>query len=237
MNPKLQNLLVAIVLSLATPFLQARTVAWNNSPGDLIYQSNGTSYLDAGFSFEIGAFTFDAGFTAPTLANVGEWRSHWRTFDTAVLNTEWIPGSRFFTSSGSVQAGGVSSVTGATFTTGERGYLWIYNSTAINSQTEWGLFTSSSWTFPASAPTDPNDIYWTVNPPSNPPNFVFAANTAVIGGLNDVQASGSTGYTEPTTSYVLQTHLVQVPEPGSCLLVAIAGMIFQLRRRSKVGRR
>jgi hypothetical protein len=236
MKTKLRHLLLTAIFWMV-PLIEARTVAWNNSPSDPLFMQNGTMRLDAGFSFEIGAFTFDAGFTAPTLANVDQWRSHWRPFDSAQLGSEWIPGSGFFTSSGSVQAGGVSSVTGATFTTGERGYLWVYNSTAINSQTEWGLFTSSSWTFPASNPTDPNDIYWTVNPPSDPPNNVFAATTAVIGGLNGVQAAGSTGYTEPGSSYVLQTHLVQVPEPSSCLLVAIAGMIFQLRRRSKVGRR
>lgn len=231
-------LVLVAAFCLAAASASARTIAWSDSVNDLIYQSNGTSYLDAGFSFEIGAFTYDAGFTAPTLANVSQWRSHWRTFDSADLGSEWLPANRFFTSSGSVQAGGVSSVTGQTFTTGEQGFLWVYNNTSIQAGTQWGLFTSSLWTYPASNPSDPNDIYWSTDPLAHDPaNYVFSANSAVIGGLNNTQAAGSTGYTAPSGSFTLQTHTVPVPEPGSCLLVGLAGIVFQLRRRSKIGRR
>lgn len=233
------KLLVLVVAScLASTSASARTIAWSDSVDDNIYQANGTSFLSSSFSFEIGAFTYDAGFTAPTLANINQWRSHWRTFDSAELGSEWLPANRFFTSSGSVQAGGISSVTGLTFTTGEQGFLWVYNDTNIQAGTQWGLFTSSQWTFPASNPSDPNDIYWSTDPAAHDPsNFVFTANSAVIGGLNNTQASGSTGYTAPSGNFTLQTHTVPVPEPGSCLLVALAGIVFQLRRRSKVGRR
>lgn len=220
---------LALLLLMATPG-QARTVAWFSGIGDNFLKDDGVTPLDVpdtanpnsdpNFRFELGGFA--SGFT-PTLANLSLWESNWVAFDSAFYddglnNGGWnpTPGISNYTSSASTVAAGAglvtSSDTGNTFSVGQQAYLWTFNSKTISPTTEWALITNSAWLFPASDPLNPNALEWTLGD---------AGNAAVVG---EVSNSGS-----PDFISTLQTQTV--PEPGSALLIAMAGILLRLRRR------
>lgn len=211
--------------------MEARTISWYSSIFDELYDSSGV-YLDDSYTFDIGAFA--NGFV-PTSTNMDQWAANWKPFDRAVVGDGWNSGVRYFTGSASLQSNGTSdSGIGAyTFSAGEVAYLWVYNSQAVSSSSEWALVTNSSldgnsldnWTFPAYDPLNPNPVEWALAGATEP----------IYGGVNNVQGAGE--HTSSPSPFSLQTHAV--PEPGGAFLIAAAGLLALTRRmrRSILGTR
>ncbi|MBX7211275.1 MAG: PEP-CTERM sorting domain-containing protein [Verrucomicrobiaceae bacterium] len=204
---------LAALLLAWLPQAHARNINWSSGVGDIFLQADGVTAMDSSFGFELGGFT--TGFT-PTQANFSLWQSNWIVFDTANTGTaEWSPGVGYYSSTGmTVAAAGstvTSSITGATFTIGQQAYLWAFNTKTIGASTQWAMIANTAWTYPASDPFNPNDLLWDLQDP---------ANTAVAGATS-----------VDTVNFVATLQAQPVPEPGSALLVALAGVLIRLRRR------
>lgn len=205
------SLLMAIALPRAS---NATGISWSSAPLDNLLQADGITTMDGTFEFELGGFT--SGFT-PTAGNLSLWESNWIVFDTAtVANGGWSPTPPFpnYTSSATANAAApgfiTSSETGQTFTIGQQAYMWTFNTQTIGSGAEWSLITNTAWLYPANNPFS-FGLDWVLGDP---------ANTAVV---------GATSFDGGTFISTLQTQAV--PEPGSALLVAVAGVLIRLRRR------
>ncbi len=225
---KTQLKLAALAVLLLLPGgSSARTVAWYSAVGDS-FLTAGSADWDASLSFSLGAFS--SGFT-PTDANMSLWQSNWMTFDTATFaNGGWSSTPPFpnFTSSDETISAGVNLVrangdpagAGTTNLFGIDGspldqpvFIWAYNSQAFNPANEWALITNASWGFPASDLGNPNSVDFALSDPGT---------TAVFGNFNQ-QTVG------PDVNSTLQTQVV--PEPGTALLIAVAGILLRLKRR------
>lgn len=232
-------LLTCVALSafaVAVP-LRASTIFWGSDFNDLLFDSS-EQPLDGSFSFEIGSFA--AGFV-PTTSNINDWAANWKVFDRAFDPTPadpndgdpegWNTVDQFFVGTVEHTATGGSSSPDANpsdiFAQGEVVYLWVYNTKNREVGTEWALVTdgtntgdtSSDWVFPD--PADPSSVSY---------DWQLAdADLAIYGGLN-----GTTGGGQPFT---IQTSLVPVPEPGSMLLMGVAGLGLWLHRRRCSGHR
>lgn len=217
--------LCLLLLFLVQP-ATARTISWFNAEGDLLSTADGTSTLDASFTFEIGTF----GSFIPTDLNLGEWSTYWKVFDRAVSGDGYNPTTDYFTSSATLQSTGLSisntfsSI--STFGTGELAYLWVYNSLDLMPGSEWALVrdtsndSTSSWVMPTSDVGNPNSLDWDM----------FNADSAIVGQVNGFMGGGLYTPTSPPFGVAfLQT--AAVPEPGSALLLIAAGMLFGRRRR------
>ena len=212
--PKFVTIIICL-FAVVSP-LQGTIIEWSSGVGDEFFESDGVTLLDETFQFELGGF--QSGFT-PTLANLSLWESNWVSFDLAnFANNSWnpTPGISSYTESGSLVAAGPGLVsspeTGGTFSIGQQAYLWTYNTKAISNTTEWALLVNPTWTYPAASD------------PSGPPAVQFwslgdAGNTAVAGEVTPDLNNFST----------LQTQAV--PEPGSALMILIAGVVFRFRRK------
>ena len=215
---KTRTLIIALLLSLlSNATVQARAINWYSGIGDNFLTADGVTLMDSTFSFELGGF--GSGFT-PDQTNFSLWQTNWVVFDSATTaNGGWNPTpgiSNYGDQASTISAGGLlvnSSDTGNTFTIGQQAYIWTFNSKSLNSGSEWSLISSPSWTFPAadslSLPLD-----WQISDP----------------GIAAV--AGATSFDGGTFVSTLQTQAV--PEPGSALLIAVAGVLIRLRRR--VGR-
>ena len=226
-QPRFLGLLLALLLGAGFP-LQARTIEWGNAVGDTVVTSAGIA-LDDSFIFELGSF----GSFTPTEFNLDLWAANWKVFDRAVAPAleGWNSAAGFFSSAATMNAGGVSSesppLPPATFAEGEQAYIWVYNGMTIDALTEWALITNNAldgnitddWLFPAPGGKTDLPLEWRV---SN-------ATAVPFGGLNDEEGPGD--YTVDPGVFDLQTHAV--PEPASALLIGIAGLIFQFRRRHR----
>ena len=216
---KFGSITIACLLAMASP-LRGTMIEWSSGVGDEFYESDSLTLLDQSFQFELGGF--QSGFT-PTSANLSLWESNWVSFDLANFgNNGWnpTPGVSSYTDSGTLVTAGpglVSSAeTGGTFSIGQQAYLWTYNTKAITGTTEWALLVNPTWSFPvASDPSGPPAVqFWSLGD---------AGNTAVVGEVTPDLNNFST----------LQTQAV--PEPGSALMILVAGVVFRFRR--KIGQR
>ena len=209
------TLLTVLLLSLTSSLtVHARGINWASGIGDNFLTADGTTPMDGSFSFQLGGFT--TGFD-PASQPLSLWQSNWVVFDSAVSGDGWNPTvgiSNYGSLASTVSAGGslvTSSDTGNTFTIGQQAYIWTYNSKSLASGSEWSLITNAAWTFPAAdALALPLD--WYLSDPG----------TSAVG----VGATSTDGGTFVST---LQTQAV--PEPGSALLIAVAGVLIRLRRR------
>jgi|JI6StandDraft_1071083.scaffolds.fasta_scaffold00569_12 hypothetical protein len=214
---------------------RASTVFWG-SPFNSVLLTSNAQPLDGSFSFEMGTF----GSFVPTFQNVDLWSSNWKIIDRAFDPTPadpndgdpegWNVVDQFFVGTVVHDSLGHSDspYAGPTdvFAQGEKVYLWVFNDKANIPGTEWALVTNTGgtgdpareWEVP-----DPNDIMgshdWQLED----------ADTAIIGGLNDVQGDGFF-FSSPGT-FSLQTAVV--PEPGSALLLAASAFCFYTRRRRR----
>jgi hypothetical protein len=192
------------------------TINWGSSLNSKLYDSNNVKLGDA-FSFDIGSF----GSFLPDASNVNLWSANWHAFDSAAVGNGWNSSLGWIFSLATLKANSTSSesppLPAYTFFPSQKGYLWAYNSKTVSAGTEWALITANDWTFPT--PADPGyQLDWKLS----------TATTPIFGGLNNVQGPGAYSVSPPV--FDLQTH--QVPEPGSALLVAVAGlMVFSSRRR------
>ena len=215
-NKKFTLLGFALLLSLLPlSSSHARGISWSSGVGDNFLMSDGVTALDGSFQFELGGFT--TGFT-PTLANLSLWQTNWVVFDTAVNGDGWNPTigiSNYSSTALAVAAGGsniTSDQTGQTFTVGQQAYIWTYNTKTIGTGAEWSLIKNATWTYPAADPLNPNDLQWT---------------------LSDVGNTAVAGATSTDVNFVSTLQTQAVPEPGSALLIAVAGVVIRLRRRHR----
>lgn len=212
--------LLSAALLLAAPAAKGSGVGWGNSPFDALslYDSTG-ALLDDTFMFELGTF----GSFVPLINNIDQWEANWKLLDSAQApdTSGWNSAAQYFTSSFTFETDGtVQGLTGSSiFTTGEQAYLWV------RSGEEWALVTDNTvgvgpdniWQLPNPTDSLGQPLTWNLN----------SATTAVIGGVNGTQGAGE--YTaDPGASMRLQTHVV--PEPGTALLILIAGCVARLRR-------
>lgn len=210
------GLLLLILVSVPAA---ARTIDWGNSVGDALYDSAGAA-LDSSFVFELGSF----GSFVPTALNLEDWESNWKAFDRASTPSDWNAVAGFFSSSATMEDGGVSSeappLSPHVFAAGEQAYIWVFNTqTMAYGFTEWALLTDlDDWMFPAPGGKTDEPLEWRIS----------TADTLVYGGLADQQGPGD--YTVDPPSFAIQTHAV-VPEPTTGVLVLLAAGVAMWRRR------
>ena len=209
---------------------QADSIEWGGKAfGDPV-NSQG-SLLDTSYHFELGTF----GAFIPDESNIPLWRSNWKLLD----STGYNPVTKLFTDTATLTFNSGTSqwspsvadvpAPSATFAEGEQVYIWIYNNTAMDATTEWGVFTRT-------ASLDPKNANWVL--PSGPgnqtvfPQFMFTPdiNSSPFGGTPSTTGGGY--YVPPSGSFSYQTHSF-VPEPGSTLMLGLTGMLSVLRRRRK----
>jgi hypothetical protein len=215
--------LVAGFLTLVSPALQAGSINFYNVPGNTLLQQDGVTALDNAFKFEFG--TFDAGFT-PTTNNITDWMANWKPFARAEAPSinGWNSSISYFNKSGILQLSGQSDqgLSADVFAAGELAYLWVYNVFSITDGGQWALATNDS-----SDGNAAND--WLLPSPSEALPWEYPLSNAlnpVWGGLHNVQGGGN--FTAPLAAFTLQTHAV--PEPGSVLLVMLAGVAWRIKR-------
>ena len=230
--------LFALALTLVNSVeTHATDVSWGTEPLSTLLQSDGSA-LDSSFNFEIGYFSNIGGNPLtpfiPTSTNLGDWSTYWVPWD--VTNTtlgQYNPAIGYVTRTSTfngTSTSNVSSLYGQTYTIPDnaQGYLWVYDSKAVNPNSEWALITNlpsdlstdPDWRFPAASDAltpSPGTLDWRY----------YTAGTAILGGFSDTQGPGT--YTSSPTAFALQTSAV--PEPGSALLVMMTGFALQIVRR------
>lgn len=224
----LLTLLPMLVTWLSLSQLQARTISWSNLVGDDLFNSQGVA-LDASFTFEMGIFINDF---VPTSSNINDWNTNWQVFDAAVVGDGWNVGAQFFASTAEQLPSGLSNssfTTGGTFLLSSQAYLWVYHSKTVDFSSEWALVSDFSgvgniadrWVFPSPPTEDQVNLSMTWS--------LADAETALFGALHSGVSEGGGEVTNQPSSFSLQTY--QVPEPGSALLIASAGLLMLIRRR------
>lgn len=229
MKRTLRHLLLLLGLATLIPHAaSARTIIWGSAVGDTLIDSTGAP-LDGGFTFELG--TFGSGFV-PTQFNTTDWYTNWKVFDRSVTGTTWYPAlpDQFLASEATLNTDYTSSspFSSATFATGERAYIWVYDSQLSASTSEWALIsgsatgpaTDTAWFIPTPTTShDPDTLDWRFD----------TSSSLIYGGLNNAQGPGE--YTFAPGAFVLQTHAA--PEPGPALLCGLAFMLHLTRTRQR----
>ncbi len=213
--------LLGLLSSLFCLAAHAGSVSLTNTIGDTLVTSQGTA-LDSLFKFELG--TFGNSFT-PLATNTDLWQANWKPFAQAnegagTFNSAFgafSVGDTFVADTATTghSSLGLLDMFGNTpsFTQNDVAYLWVFDAQSLTSTREWALLTSSAWRFP-----DPNSI-----DPNAGSFSLTSGSTPVLGNFDP------TFTTTPDVTSRLQTASV-VPEPGSVLLVAIAGLLARFRR-------
>jgi hypothetical protein len=221
--------ILAASLLLLQPAL-GTSISWFDADGDVIVNPTGTA-LDSSFIFEIGTF----GSFVPTENNLDQWAANWKVFDRAVAGDGWNPVTGYFTSnaqlSETVTPGvGQSSFSAETFQSGEVAYLWVYNALDLEPTSQWALVrdstnggggSSPSWVMPTADDNAFDSIDWDL----------LEANQAILGMVNGVMGPGDYSPIANPGGGVAWLQLAAVPEPGSCLLLGVAGLLAMGRRR------
>jgi hypothetical protein len=161
---------------------------------------DGVTALDNAFVFEFG--TFEAGFT-PTGNNITNWIDNWKPFARAEAPSinGWNSSISYFNKSGILQLSGQSDQ-GLSADVFAAGELAY-----LWVYNDFSITDGSQW---ALVTNDSSDL--------NPANDWL--------GLHNVQGGGN--FTAPLTAFTLQTHAV--PEPGSVMLVLLAGLAWRIQR-------
>jgi hypothetical protein len=132
---------VAALLIAASP---AETVSWFSDPDATNLDSTGAP-MDAGFQFQLGAFT---GSFVPTASNAAEWSARWVAAETTGYNA----------ATGLYDAQFTLEDNAAPFTVNGKAWIWGFRNTPAGS--EWILFRGSAWKWPAANPFNPPLIQW-----------------------------------------------------------------------------
>lgn len=217
---KTHLLLLTFATLVAATCARGSGVGWSNSPFDTVpMMDNFGNALDSTYVFELG--TFANGFV-PTAANTDQWSVNWKLLSVADAPDDWFPNVPSFGQSFTFNANGtVQGLPGsATFTAGEQAYLWVY------SGVQWALVTDNS----PGATAD--DIWQLPTPGDNSPTSQLTwvldqANVAIVGGVNGVQSGTAIAF-DPGSNFRLQ--MAVIPEPSSCLLVLLAGVLARFHR-------
>jgi hypothetical protein len=206
---------------------EANSIEWGSEAFGTGITSTGGS-ID-GFNFELGTF----GSFIPDETNIPLWRSSWKLLDSTTYN----PSTKVFTDTATL----VYDVNTSTwspsatdvpppsnqFAEGEQVYIWVYNNTNMDATTEWGVYTRKN-------SVDPLNPDWVL--PAGPgdqtalPQYMFTpdVNNTPFGGTPT--STGPGDYVPPSDQFSYQTHSF-VPEPGSAILLAVAGSMCLVRRR------
>jgi hypothetical protein len=155
-----QSLLLSLGL-LAIP-ARAETITWFCDPASANFDAAGTP-MDGFFQFQLGAFT--PGFV-PTASNAAEWAGHWVSASTAAYHE----GNDLFQ--------GQFTLTGNAAPFVVNGNAWIWGFRNGGSGSDWILFRSPAWRWPAANPL-------------NPPLLQWNARDASVVILGDVESSGT----------------------------------------------
>ena len=232
-----RNIFLAALLLGIAHTASARTLFWGGPVwGEHVESDSTTHLLDAGFTFQIGAF--NDGFN-PAVAPLTSWAANWHVFD----ESDYSDTNMYFDSKADLSATGTSNGTNADSTFnffGKKLYIWVYDVNTFQSSSptvveevchEWALISGSAWTLP----TDGGDqttlpLEWRLD------NATQAWVGAVdIDGNGTGEIRGTIGtYTDPSGAFDLQTHTVcaLVPEPSSTLLILLSSAFLVRRKRS-----
>jgi hypothetical protein len=203
---------LAIVAGGMSP-IQANPIEWGN-----FVSLNQTNYNSAGgmwntnYTFSLG--TFGTGF-APEIGNVDMWVGNWKQIDTAAYN----PTFDYFTKKTTLADNSV-------FASGERAYIWIYNSTERVSGTEWLLLSDDTWNIPTVDDNQQNlPLLWRTTQAGN----------LYFGAKDNLQGNGH--YSNIPNNFSLQTHTFEVPEPSTAGMSALVlAAAFFRRKRNRIPR-
>lgn len=212
----MKTLLTFLVLSAGLAHA-VNTVAWQKSVFDIapMYTNNGGT-LGVDFTFNLGTFNS----LTPTQGNMEQWEADWKLLSVG----NWDQSNQAFGNTFTFNIDGtVSGLSGsATFAEGEQAFIWVRNGS------EWALVTDLSgtsstdrWMLPSMTSQAGGAFIWELD----------TADTVIAGGVNGIQSGTPYGY-DPGSDFRLQTAVVVIPEPGSALLIAIAGL-FASRRRTR----
>jgi len=134
--------LIALILLAAA---RAETVNWFSDRGRVNLDSTGAP-MDGGFQFQLGAFK--DGFE-PTASNAAQWTAKWMAGGSG----------SYISASGAFDAQFELESNAAPFTVNGKAWIWGFRNTATGS--EWILFRSSDWKWPAVSPINP-PVQWNV---------------------------------------------------------------------------
>ena len=126
-------------------------------------QSDGVTFLDGGFVFELGSFVE----ITPTSDNLDQWEAAWRPFGSASYDVS----QQVFSNSKTLTSNT------APFTTTTRAYIWRRNGTPPGS--EWILIGKPTWKWPNANP---------VGPPPFPVSWLVDGATGsdvILGSVNE----------------------------------------------------
>lgn len=225
--------------AIAVP-VSASTIFWGSKQNDTLVDSAGNS-LDASYQFELGYFNTSSGW-APTSLNISEWESKWIVFDKASFGVGWDPTNREINTSvdhtSTSESTSASANPASIFTQGATVYLWVYNSKTLVGDVEWALLCDSDKganVFGNSVIPSEQYVAWQFPDPNLPSTASFDwqtrdLDTAILGGVNGVQGPG--GFSLDPGVFTIQTHVV--PEPGSAVLIIVAGIGLAGRRRTGI---
>jgi hypothetical protein len=231
------TLAVLFMLGLSTWTSSAATIFWGSQHPDFFYTSTGAS-LDSEFVFEVGTFDTTGGWT-PNAGNLSEWAARWMLFDRATVGAGWNANDQNLDNVVNHTVTGASSALEANashiFTQGTQAYLWVYNTQIIDVGAEWALladFNKGANVFGNSLNPAEQFVAWEFPDPSLQGGESYDwqtrdLDTPIFGGVNGVQGDGA--FSVNPGVFTIQTHAV--PEPGSALLLLLAGGAGFLRRR------
>jgi hypothetical protein len=158
MGSVLLRLIALLAVSLGAA--SGQTITWSSLNGATNLTSNGTA-MDGNFRFELGVFEGDF---IPTTENTGLWAQYWRPAQSIYYLVSEQPnfGNRF---AGSF----VLADNNPPFISGKKAYIWGFRGSP--QQTEWILFTNSTWEWPEYYynPLDSvgEQISWVAEDPAN----------------------------------------------------------------------
>ena len=201
-----------------------------------VLRDNTDSDLTASFNFQLGVFQNN--FT-PSTENIGDWLDNWVVFHVAEFDIAQETGQPdkpvfAFDEAGMTLDGhsvfAHSSNNNYDFSN-QNAWLWVYNDSQVTptETTEWFMGRADNWVFPDAGDFDPDgpvspfEINWSL--------LDFNASNVPIWGSQSGEEGG--GYREVfSPSATLQTYKV-IPEPGTWVLMAIAGLSAALGLRSR----
>lgn len=192
------------LLALSAPLQAApRTINYSSNFSGINFLSDGTR-LEASpdaFIFSLGASTVPLN---PDLSNLQEWAAGWRSLDTTVYNKEDFQ----FIDTAVLADNSV-------FAPGEQAYIWGYNKTVIEPDTEWVVVADPAWKF-GQVDDVPREDDWTVG--SAPQE------AARMGAINAADGSYHMLFAN--------AYMVVVPEPGTASLLMVGALGLLRRRRA-----
>jgi len=217
-------LLVAGSFTFLTPDARAVTIIFQGGEsGELQYLSDGVTEIstDAGFFFEMGAFT--DGFV-PTDQNTDEWLDHWvlvnddegESLEDA--RTPFRVVSSIFPDYGGFTSSIEFENNNAPFSINTQGYIWGFDNRTEAGDSEWILLTNADeWRFPDSS------------------NQQLVTQVWSVGTSSEVVVGSVTGASMTLGSVTVASLASPIPELSSTSLLAFGSLTLLVARRRRPG--